>query len=54
MFANSLADTMATFVRDIGIDVAATTPSEPTFLPGIDIQCGGLRIDADGAPARRP
>jgi hypothetical protein len=45
MFTDPLTDRMATFVRDIGIDVVATALSEPTFLPGLDIQCGALRID---------
>jgi hypothetical protein len=45
MFADPLTERLATFVRAIGIDVAATPLSGLTFLPGLDIHGGALRID---------
>ncbi len=37
MFAHPLTERLATFVREIGIDVRPAELPEPTFLPGLDI-----------------
>jgi hypothetical protein len=47
MFADALTAKLAAFVRDIGIDVRAATFEEPTFLPGLDICRGSLRVDEE-------
>jgi len=44
-FANPLTERLATFVRNIGIEVHAATLAAPTFLPGIDIRHGALLVD---------
>jgi len=33
------------FLREIGLDVQARALSEPTFLPGVHIEHGGLAVD---------
>ena len=45
MFADPLTERLAAFVRGVGIEVRAATLSEPTFLPGLDIEYGALLID---------
>ncbi|TMJ05955.1 MAG: hypothetical protein E6G97_01320 [Alphaproteobacteria bacterium] len=45
MFSDPLTEKLAAFVRSIGIDVRAATLTEPTFLPGLQIDCGALLID---------
>ena len=47
MFANPLTDTLAAFVRSVGIDVRAAQLAKPTFLPGLDIDGGVLLIDEE-------
>ena len=44
-FSNPLTNLLATFVRDIGIAIEAATLPDPTFLPGLDIRGGVVRID---------
>ncbi len=44
-FADPLAERLAAFVRGIGIAVHASTLSEPTFLPGLDIRHGAILLD---------
>ncbi len=45
MFADPLIDRLATFVREVGIDVRVETLPGPTFLPGLDIRYGALFVD---------
>jgi hypothetical protein len=45
MFANSLTERLAGFVRGIGIEVRAVDLLAQTFLPGLDIQYGAILID---------
>lgn len=47
MFADPLTERLAAFVRGVGIEVRAATLSEPTFLPGLDIEYGALLIDEE-------
>ena len=44
-FANPLTATIVAFLRAIGLTVRAGTLSEPTFLPGIEIDQGALVVD---------
>ena len=46
MFSDPLTAKLAAFVRGVGIDVHATELAEPTFLPGLDIRCGAVLVDA--------
>ena len=46
MFSDPLTVKLAAFVRGVGIDVHATELAEPTFLPGLDIRCGAVLVDA--------
>lgn len=39
------ADLIFNFLRDIGIDVQEQSFAEPSFLPGVRIVDGGLRVD---------
>ena len=45
MFADPLTARLATFVREVGVDVVPAALVEPTFLPGLEIRCGTLHID---------
>ena len=45
MFSNPLTERLAQFVRGIGIEVRAGALPEKTFLPGLDIQHGGIVVD---------
>jgi len=45
MFANPLTERLATFVREIGIDVRPAELPQPTFLPGLDIRDGAILVD---------
>ena len=47
MFANTLTERLAGFVREIGIDVRAADLPERTFLPGLDIRDGAILIDEE-------
>ena len=44
-FQNELTNTIAVFIRNIGIEVTAGTLTDDTFLPGIKILRGGLVVD---------
>jgi len=46
--ADPVASLIVDFLREIGLDVQVRTLTEPTFLPGIRIERGGLVVD----PAR--
>jgi hypothetical protein len=45
MFANSLTERLATFVREIGMDVRTAELPKPSFLPGLDIRGGAILVD---------
>jgi hypothetical protein len=45
MFADPLTERLATFVRDIGIEVRAATLPADTFLPGLEIRDGAILVD---------
>ena len=45
MRTEELVNCIVTFLNEIGIRVVFDTIDEPTFLPGILINCGGLRVD---------
>ena len=45
MFADPLVETLAAFVRSVGIGVEATTLDRPTRFPGLDIANGAVLID---------
>jgi hypothetical protein len=45
MFENPLTEKMASFCREIGIDVRSATLDRPTFFPGIEIRFGGILLD---------
>jgi hypothetical protein len=45
MFADSLTERLAAFVRDIGLPVRAAALSAGTFLPGLDIRDGAIVVD---------
>ena len=45
VFADTLTERLAGFVRGIGIDVRAAPLVEKTFLPGLEISHGALLVD---------
>jgi hypothetical protein len=45
MFADPLVNTLARFVAEVGIEVAAASSSSKTLFPGLDIQNGCVLID---------
>jgi hypothetical protein len=45
VFANSLTERLATFVRSIGVAARAEALPEKTFLPGLEIRSGAILID---------
>lgn len=46
-FSSQLAERLAGFVREIGIDVRAAALPAGTFLPGLDIRDGAILVDED-------
>jgi hypothetical protein len=46
-FSDPLTDRLATFIRDIGIGIEAASLSEATFLPGLEIRGGVVRVDEE-------
>ncbi len=47
MFNNSTTQRIVDFIRGIGIEVRSATIAEPTFLPGILMDRGGLVVDEE-------
>ena len=47
MFADPLTERLATFVREIGIDVRTAELPKRTFLPGLDIRDGAILVDEE-------
>lgn len=45
LFENPISDRIADFLVDIGLNVRPMTLEESTFLPGIKIDRGSLRVD---------
>ncbi|MCB0711425.1 MAG: hypothetical protein KDD67_03755 [Ignavibacteriae bacterium] len=45
MFQNQTTQQIVNFIRGIGIEVRRAELTEPTFLPGILIDCGALVVD---------
>jgi hypothetical protein len=46
-FSNPQTNRIATFVRDIGIDIEAATLPDGTLLPGLEIRGGVVRVDPE-------
>jgi hypothetical protein len=46
MFADPVAEQLATFVRSVGIDVRAATLDADTLFSGLDIRHGAVLVDA--------
>lgn len=44
-WTNPITATLVDFIRSIGLDVRQGELPEPTFLPGIQIEHGGLLVD---------
>jgi len=45
VFANSLTEQLATFLRSIGLEIEARTLGEDCFLPGLALENGRIVID---------
>jgi hypothetical protein len=45
MFSDPLTAKLVAFVQGIGIDVRSVELTEPTFVPGLDIQFGTVLVD---------
>ena len=45
MFQNPLTDTLAAFVRGVGIEAVPASLPDPTFLPGLDVRYGVVLVD---------